>query len=270
MKKLLFVFVFLCTMYLVLSTVLAQELTSEKAKSDYIFSEDSYKTSLSEFNLKKDSYLKNPTLSLKEETRVAFFDFLVKRNDYKRTYLTLLRTKVVESFGLTDDEKKTVYTKIDPEVVYYEKRRESYQTTTPLEDLLNKSKEEDTKYKTETLPVVYFTLDYISLGNVVRLRDENTNIYKSLKAEAENLVKLGRADSSLFERWFKDIDLELTKIIDIENKTRTEIQKVFSKDTYEVDRAYDNTVETISPVKLNLLQLNKFIGELENTILEKR
>jgi predicted alpha-1,2-mannosidase len=90
------------------------------------------------------------------------------------------------------------------------KNLESVKNATYFTDLLNKSKEEDTKYKTETLPVIYFTLGNISLGEVVKLREENTNIYKLLKTEAENLVKLGRADSSLFERWFKDIDAELT------------------------------------------------------------
>jgi hypothetical protein len=108
------------------------------------------------------------------------------------------------------------------------------------------------------------------LGDVTTLRNENTIIYKALRTEAENLVKLGRADQFLFDRWFKDIDLELNKIIDIENIAKKQNELVFDKDTYKVDKAYEDTVETISPAKSNLLQLNQFIKELEITISEKR
>jgi hypothetical protein len=104
----------------------------------------------------------------------------------------------------------------------------------------------------------------------VSLRNENTVIYKTLRTEAENLVKLGRADQFLFDRWFKDIDLELNKIIDIENMAKKQNELVFDKDTYKIDKAYEDTIETISPVKSNLLQLNQFIKELEITISEKR
>ncbi len=252
------------------NNIFAQELSSDTARKDYIFSEDNYKNSLSVFNLKKGSYNKNPTLSIKEEARIALLDLLIKRVNFKKSYLTFIRSKVVESKGLNNDQKGNIYSKIDPEVLYYENRAKEYISNTPLEDLINKSKEEDAKYETGTLPVIYFALGNLSLGDVVSLRNENTVIYKTLRTEAENLVKLGRADQFLFDRWFKDIDLELNKIIDIENMAKKQNELVFDKDTYKIDKAYEDTIETISPVKSNLLQLNQFIKELEITISEKR
>ncbi len=250
--------------------IFAQGLNSEQTRKDYIFSEDNYKNSLATFNLKKGSYNNNPTLSLKEGARIALLDLLKKRIEYKKSYLTLLRSKTVESLGLSEDEKKSVYSKIDPEVTYYENRLKSYSETITLEDLISKSGEEDKKYELETLPVIFYTLGNLSLGNVVNLRNENTVIYKGLRTEAESLISLGRVDSNLFDRWFKDIDLELNKIIDIENKSKPLNHLVFSKDTYDVEKSYEDTIETLSPVKGNLLRLNQFIKELEITISEKR
>ena len=63
--------------------------------------------------MKKDSYLKNKTLSLKEEVRVALYDLLTKRNDYKRTYLTVIRTRVAELTGITNDEKEKILAALD-------------------------------------------------------------------------------------------------------------------------------------------------------------
>ncbi len=251
-------------------TVFAQQFNLEKAKNDYIFAEDQYEESLKTFNLKKDSYLKNQTLSLKEETRIALLNLLPKRAEYMKTYLTVIRTKIAELTGLTSDEKQLVFSKIDPEVVYYQDRNNSYQLTDNLETLLSKSREEDQKYRDETLPVVYFSLVNIGLGDAVDLKNKNVVIYTQLRTEAENLIKLGRADSDLFDRWFKDIDLELNKITDIENDVRTVLSEIFSKNKYQVERVYEDSIEILSPISGSLVKLNEFVFELETTISEKR
>ena len=199
-----------------------------------------------------------------------FYDLLIKRNDYKRSYLTLVRTRVSELTGITNDEKGTVFTKIDPEVVFLENRKNEIKAGDSLEDLLNKSDEEDSRYETDTLPNIYFALSNISLSTVIEIKNKHRDLYQKLKDEANNLVKLGRADATLFDRWFKDIESELTKINDIENLTRTEIDKVFNEDNYQIKKAYDKVVEKLAPAKDNLLTLNSFITELESTIEEKR
>ena len=253
-----------------INNVFAQEFDFNKSREDYVFSEDNYKSSFALFDLKKNAYQKNPTLSLKEEVRISFFDFLVKRNDYKKAYLTMLRVKTLESSGLTEDEKESVYSKIDPEVVHYENIKKEYQPATTLEDLLSKSKKEDEKYKNQTLPIIYFALENIGLGNVITLKNENIEIYRSLRSEAESLVKLGRVDSKLLERWFIDIDSEIGKITDIENGVKKESPTVFSDEIYKINKSYDSVLEKLSSAKAELLQLNKFVRELENTISEKR
>lgn len=250
--------------------VFAQDLTTQTAFKDFSYSQDNYKESLTTFNLKKDSYLKNQTLSLKEEVRIALYDFLIKRDDYKRTYLTVIRTRVSELTGITANEKETVFTKIDPEVVWLEKRKNEIKQTDSLEDLLNKSSEEDLKYETDTLPIIYFSLSNVSLSSVIEIKNSHKELYERLKNEANDLVKLGRADASLFDRWFKDIEAELTKINDIENATRTEIEKIFSQDNYQIKKAYEKVTEKLVPAKENLLTLNNFLTELESTIEEKR
>ena len=182
----------------------------------------------------------------------------------------MLRVKTLESSGLTEDEKESVYSKIDPEVVHYENIKKEYQPATTLEDLLSKSKKEDEKYKNQTLPIIYFALENIGLGNVITLKNENIEIYRSLRSEAESLVKLGRVDSKLFERWFIDIDSEIGKITDIENGVKKESPTVFSDEIYKINKSYDSVLEKLSSAKAELLQLNKFVRELENTISEKR
>jgi hypothetical protein len=270
MKKLLIVIILLASNYYFLVPSFAQDFTFEKARQDYIFSEDNYKQKLFDFNLKKGSYSKNPTLSLKDEFRISSLSFTSIRNILIKNYLTMLRIKVLESDGLNDSQKATIYSKIDTEVSWYENRKNNYQSENTLEDIIKKSNEEDLKYENETLPVIYYTLAYTSLGDSISIKNRHIKLYKELKSEADGLVNLGRADKSLFERWFNDIERELNLIANIESQTITEIEKIQGADKYQRESGYENSVEIIDPVKSNLLRLNGFVMELENVIESKR
>lgn len=254
----------------IVKDIFAQDFNFTKAKTDYVFMEDTYKAKLTTFNLKKDSYQKNPTLSLKEEARVALLDFLGARNDLVKSYLTMLRLKALESEGLTIVEKQNIFAKVDPQVEWFNKRKDSYSQTDPLENLIDKSKEEDSKYTNETILVIYYTLSYINLGEVVNLKNNHVVLYKTLKDEANNLVSLGRADLNLFNRWFTDIDGELKQIEDIEKETKLEADKILDSSEYRRDGSYEDALEALDPAKTNLLQLNSFVRELENVINSKR
>lgn len=250
--------------------VYAQEFTFSKAREDYIFSEDNYKKALFDFNLKKGSYNKNPTLSLKEEFRLSSFTFVDSRNVLIKNYLTMLRIKTLENNGLNNDQKSKIYEKLDKEVGWYQNRKNEYKPDDTIEQVFEKSKLEDTHYLDETLPTIYFALSYNSLGDSIDIKNKNIRIYEKLKSEANSLVSLGRADESLFKRWFDDIEKELKLISDIENLTRETAEKVVGADKYQRETGYEDSIETISDVKANLYRLNSFIMELENVIITKR
>lgn len=252
------------------SVVSAQDFNFAKAREDYVFSDDKFKLDLFDFNLKKAAYQKNPTLSLKEELRLATYKFVGSKNNLIKSYLTMIRIKVLESKGLSNPQKEVLYSKIDPEVVWFDDRKNKYELSNILEDIIRKTKEEDEKYTTQTIPVIYYSLAFTSLGDSISIKDKHIKNYELLKNEANELVNLGRADEELFERWFKDIDNELVIIDGIEKSTLSEIDKIFGEDVYRRQSGYENAIETLTPIKQNLLRLNGFLMELENTVNTKR
>lgn len=248
----------------------AQDFTFQKSREDYIFSEDNYRNDLTDFNLKKSAYQKNQTLSLKEELRLSAYKFVGSRNNLIKNYLTTLRIKILESQGIENTQKESLYTKIDSEVLWYGDRKSKYDLSNSLEDIFRKSAEEDEKYKKETMPTIYYSLAHISLGDAREAKAKNLSVYDKLRNESSELVKLGRADQSLFDRWFKDIDNELSLTNQIESQTILQIDKIVGADEYQRNSGYENAIETLSPIKSNLLKLNGFIMELENVINTKR
>lgn len=253
-----------------LNNIYAQDFTFQKSREDYIFSEDNYRIGLSDYNLKSASYKKNPTLSLKEEFRLSTYQFVSYRNILIKSYLTMLRINTLESQGIDASQKEIVYSKLDPEVVWYENRKNNYDLSNTIEDIIRKTKEEDERYQVSTLPAIYYTLANISLGEAKTSKNIHLEIYNKLKKEANDLIGLGRADAKLFERWFKDIDLELAKIAEIENNTKNQIEIIYGSDEYKRETGYKNAIEELNPIKSNLSNLNRFIMELENTVNTKR
>ncbi len=248
------------------SQVYAQEFNFTKAKADYIFQSDNYKNALFDFNSKKDSYNKNQTLSLKEELRISLLNFVGIRNEFIKSYLNLLRTKTVEAAGLGEAQKQSIYTQLDKEVVWYDSRENSYSKDNTLEDILNKSKEEDSRYETETDPAIKYTLAYLSYSDITLLKNKHLEIYKKLKTESETLVGLKRADQNLFKRWFDDIDRELSNLEAVEKEAVDATAKIYAEESWERRKSYENVVEILQKSISNLSRLNNFIKELETVI----
>lgn len=255
------------------NTVKSQDMTYQKALTDYDFTKSTYSDKLTDFNEKKAAYQKNQTLALKEELRLSLFTFLGERNNLIRSYLTTIRFRAAESQGLSQNQKETVYTKIDTEVKWYENHKNTYLQSDLLETLLEKSKTEDKQWTDTTTPAVYFVLSNISLGDVTYLRQRHEDIYNGLKTEADSLVSLGRADNSLFSRWFNDIEKEINNVKAVEAKALAAIEAQVgdkAKSTTNKKRLFDDFVRVINPGKTSLLKLNNFISELENVVQGKR
>lgn len=250
--------------------VFAQDFNFSKAKDDFVFVHDNYRVALYDFNLKKDSYNKNRTLSLKEEFRISTFKFINSRNTLIKSYLTMIRMKILESSSISESDKQNIYSKIDSEVEWYLKRTESYNTNDTLEDLIAKSKEEDIKYQKDTDTVIKYGLLYIGLGDIMEIKNKHQLIYDSLNKESKNLVLLGRANEELFIRWFNETENEINTIDDLVHKTKSQIETIFSEDSFREDKAYQNVQKNLIDIKVNLLKLNNFVFELETVISDKR
>lgn len=252
------------------NTVYAQTDQFSKSRADYVFMSDNYQANLFDFNFKKGAYNQNPTLSHKEEFRQSTYKFLTTRNKLITTYLTLLRVRVDELVGLTTEQKSKIFERIDEEVLWYNAKLNFYFEEDTLEDIVNKSKDEDLRYLEKTDYTIKYTLLYIGLGNITEIEEEHRQIYNDLKTEAQNLIVLKRLDNNLFDRWFNDIEKELDQIDKNEEETIAVIELMFSNDNFRKTRIYEDAKKILISTQSNLVRLNSFIMELETVVNDKR
>lgn len=264
MKKtvqiIIFVFVFLSTMYCVLRTSYAQEFNSEKAYSDYVFIRSNYDTAYRNYEIAKEAYLKNDTLTLKEEARIATLEMLRSRDDLHRVYLTAIRTKVSETKGLTNDEQGGSFSRLDSEVLYYQGHKLTYTGSETLEELFKINKDVEEHYTKTTLPYIYESLFLISYGQQVGIRQDHQAIYQTLVDFLNQKIADGVLIIDPFNRWILDITGLTEELQKNENFAKVQIQKIYTE-KYNAAGTFDKAVNILSQSISNLLRLNNFTAE---------
>lgn len=264
-KKIVVILATFLLLIFVFRSTLAQELGSEHAYADYQFTLQTYTNFNSDFEAARDFYLKNQTLTLKEDARKKLLKMIKSRDQLELVYMTAIRAKIVESKGISDNDKNTVFGNIDNEVVWYKNHQENYKDGDPIEDLFNKSNESESRYKTNTLPVIYEALFYASLGDQVAIRLENESEYQSLKTLVTNGVTNGKLDMNPFNRWFTDIESVINILKTNEEKAKKQISTIHSQ-SFSTSSSYNSSISILEDSIIPLSQLNNFLIEVLTSI----
>lgn len=243
----------------------AQAFDSNKAYQDYQYSLGVYQTSYSAYQASKDFYLKSPTLTLKEDARKKTLAMLRDRDQLISVYITMLRMNILGVKGLSNDEKNTIFGKLDPEVKWYQDHKSSYQDGDPLETLFTKSTEAADRYKATTQPIIYETLFNISLGTEVGIRMDHEEIYTNLKSIVDSGVASGKLDMNPFNRWFSDIDTTISQLKINDDKAKAKIVNVYGQ-YYSIVGSYNSGTDTLATSLTSLSELNRFLTEVLTSI----
>lgn len=270
MKKTAFLLVaplvFLCTMYFVLSTPHAQTFDFNRAYQDYQYNLTLYNQAYSDYQDAKNAYLQGgKTLQLQEVARVKTLAMLRERDTLIAVYLTALRLKIVETAGLSTDDKNNIFGKIDLEVKWYQNHLGSYTDGDTLDTLFTKSDEAQTRYTSATTPIIYESLFDVSLGAEIGFREDQETIYSNLKVIISAGVASGKLNINPFNRWYADIDSVITIIKQNETTARTQIQALYGQ-YYSASGSYNTATDTLSSSLTSLSQLNNFLTEVQTSL----
>lgn len=244
----------------------SQELTFEKAYQNYIGFQQSYNSAFSDYQKAKAFYLKNQTLALKEDARKKALIMLIDRDEVVRAYLTALRTKILETKGLEQGEEATILGKIDSELLWYRTHKESYKSSDSLEDLFNKSKEVESRYKTNTPIIFYDALFNLSLGEVIKLRLDHEEVFVSIKENLNKGVAEGKLEPDPFGRWLSDIDSLIVSLKVNESNSRKEMAKLYGENSPPPSKVFSSAVDPFLYSTALLKQFNSFLGEFLTSI----
>ena len=267
MKRTAPIFIILSVLYLVLCTptVHAQTFDAKKAYSDYQYELGIYQENYSDFQNTKTFYLSNPTLQLKEDARQKTLKMLKNRDNLMSIYLTAIRMQIVDSNGFNNDQKGTIFSKIDPEVSWYKSHMNNYLDTDQLVDLFNKSDESKSRYTTNTTPIIDESLFDVGLSQEIGLRMNHQEIYTNLKNYINSNVSEGKLKIDPFSLWFTDIDTTVQELQENEASGSAKIQSLETVN-YGINSTYESANQILSSSVTLLSQLNNYLTNIISSI----
>jgi len=247
----------------------AQDFNFNKAYQDYQYNLTLYDQSTSDFKNSKSAYLMNSTLALKEDLRLKALNMLVVRDTLMSVYLTMLRMKIVENKGLTNDEKNGIYSKIDPEVEWYDSDKSKYSSSDSLETLFTRNEDSKIRYQTNTVYVIDEALVYIGLGQEIDLRIQHEQIYSGLKSLIDSGISSGKLILTPFNNWFNDINTTGQQLKQNEDGVREAIVKYNDQSHYN-QNSCEACTDLLSSSITPLSKFNVYLTEILNYIRNQR
>lgn len=209
---------------------LAQEATPQgefnfqKAYSDLTFIYDKYRQAHSEYELARSQYMQSRTIASQQKAQEATFNMLSNRDDAVGAYLTMLRMRLSESFGIASDRITLLQTKIDTEVQWYKDHKTTLSSAESLEDQTADSNLAKGRYDNTTLALSYEILTEIAIGKQKFLRDQQ----KSIVSELDNKIVEIRAENILTTSDMERGIIEVRNRIARSESKEAEAQKIFS------------------------------------------
>ncbi len=237
-----------------------EEFNFDRAYQDYIFSLSEYEKLEDTYQLKRSEYLKFQTLSSKTEAENATREMLKKRDEVVITYLTALRTKVVETNGVTDKESKL--NTIDQEVTWYKEHNNKLDEAFGLEDLVAKSNEVQTRYP-DTLIISYNSLTELSIGKLIALRHPLSNLTNKTKERVEVIKGNGDKETEFIQRWVVYAENEITKSDEKVTSAREVISSIKPRDKQSKKRSiYLSAQNRLNESHKHLKEASRFLKEI--------
>jgi hypothetical protein len=238
--------------------------TAQKSFDDYKYQQSLYENSRDGYIEAKTFYKKNPTLQLQEEARLKTLEMLKNRDQITIVYLTALRMQIVESTGFTAEEKGAIYSKLDPEVAWYQTHLETYTDGDDLNTLFTRSDECKSRYQSNTRYVVYESLFDISLSSAIGLRMDHQVVYADLKNFVNDQVSTGKVTLDPFNRWLNATDAVLNALNQNELAAQKKMQSAFTQNL-PINTVYNSAVSIMKNLVTLQAQLNNYLSELLTT-----
>lgn len=243
----------------------AQNFDFNKAYQDYQYSFTKYDQASTDFDNAKNSYLKNTTLKLKEDLRQKTIQMLKARDQLIKVYLTMLRMKVVENKGLTDEYKNNLFAKIDPEVEWYNLDSSKYLDSDSLELLFDKGDQPKNRYESSTILIINEAMAYVTIGEVTEARTNHEQIFTGIRSLIDAGVSSGKLTLTPFNNWFSDIDATDQTLKQNEGKARQKIAELYTQ-SYSPKSTFNSAVNILEPSVVLLSKFNQSLNEILNYI----
>jgi hypothetical protein len=250
----LFLFIFLFFL-----KQLSLAISFDRAQQDYLYNLERYQKKHEEYIRFKGAYVKYGTLSTRDEAVASGKDFLKRRAELIRTYLIMLRSKMVETSPSNFLLQDKLLTDIDSMILFFDQYQNRVKPVQTVAEFNNLSKEFDDQFPTvksiryRVLAVLLLKKEYLLLEEAERLKSLTFSELESRGIYAQQVAI-----------WKEKVIQKLEKSRSFYNSATGSLEKLDQQDfnKYQFNREWGNLNRSAKMFKTNLGEALVFLEEL--------
>jgi len=155
----------------------------------------------------------------------------------------------------------SLFSRIDPEVAWYEDHIGRFSSSDSLGDLVGKSEEAESRWKNLTQILAYDTLFIIADGRLIDFRKRQEKILTDMRKKVEEIKQNGDKETTIIERWFSDIEIRFTQSRSKEDEAKEEIKDLDSRRRNNAG-IYSGVIKTLEEAHGFVKEANGFLKEI--------
>jgi len=240
--------------------------SSEKVYKDYLYQYDVYRQKYSEFKIAKNEYDKFKSLTsetvLLDKTKLL----LTSRNFLLKTYLLVLKNKLIENRGMIESEKGLYQTLIDNEVKFLDENSLLIPSIVTLQDASRVADLLTSHYQVLNSSM-YQTVIVLSLGNLEILSRAYDDIYDKFNIFIDaNRQYYPASKKSISGTWMNSIKSKRTLNKEKVNLIKDMNDKLRNIGLTEMQRSANNIIKNLNEAKLYLQEGASYMEELKSAL----
>ena len=239
----------------------------DQAYQEYLDEIEKYKGAHQDYLFRKAQYQRFGTLKSRQDAQIATAAMLQTRDDVVVSYLSLVKTLLTESKGITDEKLQGLVIRADEEIGWWKDHKAAIPSAGTLKDLENDSAEARSRWAGVD-PLVYEILAEIANGRVSDYMVRTNEFFARVKdmiVQIRSKEGEGQTFSSekfdVLDRWVFETDNRIVRAKERKAEGE-EASTLLKRRRTNALPAYNNVIVILGETQLYLKEANTFMKEI--------
>ena len=249
-------------------------LRSDKAYKLYIEAVANYESAHEIYLQRKSQYLRFGTLKSRQDAQEATEAMMQARDTVVISYFNALEEHLTNSTGVPEARIESLGLAFDAETQWFEEHKASITSATSLEDLVNKTKEAESRWKSDE-GLMYEVLSTISYGKILDFSSRTNETFSALRQKIADIKQDEREEYVFSEkkfdilgRWVSEIEQRITQSKDVQLEAENKISEFATKKGRGLN-SYNEVIATLGQAQTLLKEANTYMNEIIREIKTK-
>ncbi len=248
--------------------------SADEAYRLYIEALEDYETAHEIYLQKRSQYLQFGTLKSRQDAYDATLVMMKRRDDVVISYFAALSARANSAIGVPVSRAESLTLSLTAEIQWFKEHKASISSATSLEDLVNKTKEAESRWKSDE-GLIYEVLSTVAYGKILDFSDRTNETFAALRQKLNDIRQETREEYQfsqkkfdILDRWVSEIEQRIAESKDVQVEAEDMISQFATKKGKGLN-SYNQVITTLGEAQSLLKEASTFMNEIIREVKTK-